>query len=250
SAVGPDCPTSYSQNVAIPHQSQTKDLVDPTSWGIFTKKEAREAQNHVINTAVSKNSFTLSAQNDFDGNLTPITLECSHDILNQQCSCCNKPMSDISMYSATLDEIFDKECTFHHIRKGDKTDYVKLFHGTKLENFDSFKIEGIKPIGKGVLGNGFYLTSSPLAACQCGDKKREYVNNDVSQPHDQPDNRPPLLLIEFLIPASLTVYAFNEQTLTHSQNAHIFQHHQEPNKFIFKEPILDQLKVNQYYTAN
>ena len=45
---------------------------------------------------------------------------------------------------------------------------IRMFHGTKVLHWQSIKKDGIKAIGKGVLGEGFYFTPSvPIGMFYC-----------------------------------------------------------------------------------
>lgn len=109
--------------------------------------------------------------------------------------------------------------------------YVRMFHGTNSKHLNNIVSEGLKLIGGGALGNGFYMTPSLTKAELYNIKQQQLKQNKKYSP----------IILELFLPIHTNVSALEYQI----QNSDLFTEKNAFWQFICKSnSILHNIKFN------
>lgn len=153
------------------------------------------------------------------------------------CSCNNiyAPAS----HQVDIQSLFNSDCKVHIVQDAQNQLYVRLFHGTNLKSINSFHINGIKPVGDGQMGKGFYLSSNFSLANLFAYIKATNYGIAVK--------KAPGMIIETWAPFGLKVKRHFPSCYSVPNETHVEQESRIWFKFVFRDKILPQLKAVRGY---
>jgi hypothetical protein len=158
-----------------------------------------------------------------------------------------------------FESLFDSNCTAHIVLSPSGEKYIRMLHGTALGSIESLHTYGIQPIGRGDLGDGFYMTSSFKVAMGYGQNKCTIAEVIAKLPEFAKkliegeggemiiDKPKPVMVMSVLVPYGMDVKKYG--TVAPGSKVYIEQHYNSVllNKFIFRQAILSRLKPEKGY---
>ncbi len=117
----------------------------------------------------------------------------------------------------------------NNIFRHGKKKYVRLFHGTNSRHLGSILEKGLKLVGGGALGNGFYMTPSLLKAELYNLKQQQLKQNKTYSP----------VILELFLPITTTVTAtdYNLQTDLYTEDDVFWQFVCKSKEFLTNIPF-------------
>ena len=109
--------------------------------------------------------------------------------------------------------------------------YIRMFHGTNSRHLSGILEEGLKLIGGGALGNGFYMTPSLIKAELYNTKQQQLKENKKYSP----------IILELFLPIKTNVSALDYEI----ENSDLYTENNSFWQFICKdEHFLNSIKFN------
>lgn len=137
------------------------------------------------------------------------------------------PHCNLERKKYKLKNLVNSSNIFNH---GNKK-YIRMFHGTNSRHLSSILEEGLKLIGGGALGNGFYMTPSLIKAELYNIKQQQLKENKKYSP----------IILELFLPIKTSVSALDY----HIENSNLFTEKNSFWQFICKnEHFLNSIKFN------
>ena len=203
-----------------------------TTRKVIRDPSKEEVHFYKVNTPTSQ--IQQAASNQFNKALIHIG-EPPDDVINWNCSCSKmKLITDHKVKS--FEQLFEKGCKNHHVVGEDGQHYIKTFHGTASDNWESFEEEGFLPVGDGDMGQGFYAKTTYEQAHMYALAKSRIEKSSQ-------------MVIEILVPAEESVMNYHNSD---KPNINIMQHFAQicSHKFVFKKAILNRLIAKRIYLSD